>query len=288
MAGSYPDVPSRRMAWDDDGTVALYGLQNGADGLTELSAEQMVELNDEDNNAGVAFPGTNQPPRFYWVLFPELRELDGFYASSFGSDASGLGAVHTSPDTTNGRDGTWTQQIASAAQGGVVSATYRTSIISTAVSSIRGVRLAQASSSGGSTAGQRLAAEHLYGEISAGQTPDRLLFIDDATGLEFTLPIDYGNVPRGSSADRLIRLRNNSAAKTANTIQYTAQSLYLNSAAWYTATLPGGSTFQSTQQLASLAPATTSGLITLRRVTPNAETLGLHAARLYANVDTWT
>lgn len=280
MAGSYPDVPSRRMAWDADGTVAFYGRQDGADTLTEFTALQMAELNDEDNT-GVNY-GSNPPARFNWFLFPELRELDGFYASRNGNGAT-LGAVHTSPDTTNGRDGVWTQQIASAEQAGTVPATYRTAIISTAVSSIRGVRLAQNSSGG-----QTLTAVHLYGEISAGQTPDRLLFIDDATGLEFTLPIDYGNVPRGSSADRSIRLRNNSAAKTASTIQYTAEALYGNSGAWYTATLPGGSTFQSTQQLASLAPATTSGIITLRRITPNAETLGLHAARLYANVDTWT
>lgn len=282
MAGSYPDVPSRRMAWDEDGTVLLTGDQAGSSALIELTSVQMVELNDEDDS-GYNF-GSTSPPRFYWHLFPELRELDGFYASRA---TSALTTVHTSPDTTNGRDGTWTQQIANADQAGSVPTTYRTSIISTAVSSIRGVRLAQDGDSAGGGA-QTLRAEHLYGEISAGQTPDRLLFIDDATGLEFTLPIDYGNVPRGSSADRLIRLRNNSAAKTANTIQYTAQSLYLNSAAWYTATLPGGSTFQSTQQLASLAPATTSGLITLRRVVPNTEDLGVHAARLYANVDTWT
>ena len=285
MAGSYPDVPGRRMAWDADGTVAFHGSQDGGGALTEFTALQMAELNDEDDT-GVDFGGA-QGGRFHWQLFPELRELDGFYASSSGaSSQAALSTVHTSATTTNGRDGTWTQQIASAAQTGTVPATYRTSIISTAVSSIRGVRLAQAGTAG--TNAQVLAGEHLYGEISPGQTPDRLLWIDVATGLEFTAAVDYGNVPRGSSRDRNLRLRNNSAALTANTIQYTAESLYLASGSWYTFTLPGGSTFQSTRQVASLAPATSSGIIVARQVVPNTETLGLHAGRMFATVATWT
>jgi hypothetical protein len=152
------------------------------------------------------------------------------------------------------------------------------------VSNVRGLRL-QSPAAGGNAAHQQ--RWHVYGEIAAGETPDRLLFIDELTGLEFALPKDYGDRPRGGSSDFEWRIKNNSAGETATTIQYTSEDLWLGSGAWYTHTLPGGSTYAATRSIASLAAATTTGIITTRSIIPDAETLGPHAGRTYLNVASW-
>lgn len=274
MAGSYPDVPGRRMAWDDDGTIA--GEKPLSQPFAEYSEAQQEGINNEQTASGPAL-GSN---RWITFIFPELREVDGFFGRANAGNR--IDAVATSGDTTNGIDGTWTQQTADYSDPNTnVYDDYRDGILSLAVSSARGARFKIDD-------GQGVRAAHWYGEISPGQTDDRLLFIDEATGLEFTLPKDYGDTPRGGSTDFEWRIKNNSASLIANNIQYTAEDLYLGSAAWYTHTLPAGSTFQSVQQIASLGAGTTSGIIKTRQIIPGGETLGLHAARLYLNVDTWS
>lgn len=279
MAGSYPDVPGRRMAFDADGTVGAYGLADGSGVLTEFTPSQLAEMNDEDEAVVVDY-GLAQPSRYLWVIFPELREFDGIF---YAYGANGLPTtVATSPDTTNGRDGTWTQQVADLADYAVVMGNYRTGITSTAVAAIRSVRVQIAATSG--SPHQETRALHVYGEISPGQTPDRLLFIDEVTGLEFGLPKDYGDVPRGSARDFQFRLKNNSTVAgnnlTINSIQITAEALYLNSGAWYT--FSNGGAFQATLPLGNLAPEASTVLLTARQIIPDAEVLGLHAGRIRA------
>jgi hypothetical protein len=282
MAGSYPDVPGRRMAWDGDGSVLTMRLS--ADGGATYGEVQdhggsRAEINDEDSVDSIG-GGVSGSARIVAVFFPELREFDGFFART--STASRIDVLQTSGNTTNGIDGTWTTESADYPDTGVsVLDLYRSSITAFARSNVRAVRMAWASNTA------PLRAMHIYGDITPGETPDRLLFIDEATGLEFTAAKDWGNVPRGGSEDLEWRIHNNSATLTATTIQYSAEALYLGSAAWYTHTLPAGATFQATRQVASLAPATTSGLILTRRITPAGETLGPHAARLLLNVASW-
>lgn len=285
MAGSYPDVPSRRMAWDADGTVAAHRNATEGTPFTDYDAVARAELNDEDNtdvSASANTVGQNVQLAF---IFPELREFDGFFGRWGLSAANSITSVETSGDTTNGIDGTWTQQIAAYADADIdVYGHYRTAITSTAANAVRAVRVNTSLTV--NNTGPR--AIHLYGTISPGETPDRLLWMDEATGLQFAAAKDYGDVPRGSARDIQVRLKNNSASLTATTIQYTAEALYLASGAWYTFTNAGGSTFQSTQQLASLGAGATSAIITARQIIPDAATVGLHAARFFTDVSTWS
>lgn len=285
MAGSYADVPSRRMAWDDDGTVAHYSRAN-ARVLTEMSAAQRTELNDEDNTLS-GLPGGiggNQDGYFGWI-FPELREFDGSFIAYNAATDHGTRTLQTSGDTTNGIDGTWTTRDADYAQSGLTYPdTYRTAIQSFAVSNVRGVRHT-ITLNGGGTSNAR--TYHLYGEISPGETPDRLLWFDNDTDLEFSKPQDYGDAPRGSAEDHVVYLKNNSASLSANTVQITAEDLYLGSGAWYT--FDDGTGFAATKQLASaIGSAANSPDVTIRCIRPDAATLGLHSARAYANVGSWT
>lgn len=271
------------MAYDEDGTVVFYGNQDGSGALTELTTQQRIDLNDEDQSGH----DKGNPAAFYWLIFPELREVDGFFAARSAGNAEFLESLYSSGDTTNGRDGVWTQQIANVDNAATVLASYRTNITSLAVPNQRGIRMGQAAYQSGKV-GSSVTAIHVYGEIFAGQTPDRLLFLDSASGLEFGLPIDYGDVPRGSAADRLIKLKNNSTSLTAGSVQLTAESLYLNSAAWYTFS-EDGVLFQGTLPLtAAIGPGASSPTITLRRDIPDSETPGLHAGRVQASVGSWT
>ena len=273
------------MAYDADGSVGLYSLDE-TDPFIEISGAIAIEWNDEDNVLGVPRGSSTGTGTKIGVIFPELREVDGVYASVEELAANRLNDFETSVDTTNIVDGTWVLQIAdlSTACGAGVTypSDYRNEIASLAVSGIRGIRFDhQVDQSDFRTL-------HLYGEITAGETPDRLLWIDEITGLEFTLPIDYGDVPRGSARDRGTRLKNNSATLTADTLQITAEALYLASGGWYTFDVAGGGFVSTNSDITSLGSTATSSLITIRQIVPDAETIGLHTARAYVNVASWS
>lgn len=282
MAGNYPDQPSRRMGWDGDGTIGLYTGSNPVNfcvGWTEMSSVQKAELNDEDASTVLSGGGGGNDINL-GVIFPELREFDGYFYRQRRSTLT----IFTSADTTNGCDGTWNALTAVTGTASIVRPDYRDDIVSAASSAIRGLRWNSTTDGGG----YAVVAMHMYGEISPGETPDRLLFIDEGTGLEFTKPRDYGNVPRGSSEDVQWRIKNNSSTLTANTVQYTTEELYLDAGGDFTHTLPGAGSFQATQQIASIASNTTTGIITTRRITDGATALGLRSGRTYLNVSSWS
>lgn len=286
MAGSYPNVPSRRMAWDADGCVSLYWSATTA--AVELNASEQVEFNDEDYVKISPWPTLAD---FYvGVIFPELREIDGYvFVGDGNGTTSSTALVEGSGDTTNGRDGLWSTIAASYSwtkNGDLTS--YRTDIQTAAVSNQRGIRLNWDSWDQTGPSVDEPVLLHLYGTIATGETPDRLLWVDNATGSEFGLPIDYGDIPRGSAEDTEVKLRNNSGTLTASSVQVTAEALYLASGSWYTFKEAGGS-FQATLPLASsIGAGADSPVLTVRRITPDAETLGLHAGRAFASVGSWS
>ena len=116
------------MGWDEDCIAAIWNLDNL---VTELTSAQRVEANDEDNTAN--HPTLQGGGGWYGIIFPELRDLDGFFAAwqSVGSD---LDQVHTSGDTTNFVDGTWTQRIATHGPNYTVRPDYRDEIDTISVS----------------------------------------------------------------------------------------------------------------------------------------------------------
>jgi len=269
------------MALDADGTIGGRRQDNDVEALVIWSGTEMATLQREDT-AIVVIGGGSQSAEKLLYLFPELREVDGIYIAPTLQNI--ISTVHTSGDTTNTFDGTYTQQLANYDDSVAISlSTYRTEITSLAVSNVRGVRAIYDATG----ASKNLSGFHIYGEISSSQTPDRLLWVDEITGLEFTLPIDYGDVPRGSARDRLTRLRNNSSSLTATTLQITAEALLGASGDWYTFDVAGGGFVSTNSDIASLGAGATSGLITIRQIIPDSEVLGLHSARAFVNVDSW-
>jgi hypothetical protein len=287
MAGSYPNVPSRRMAFDDDGSVGFACTGDGPGGDAfgyELTAGQMALINNQDTDT-IGGPVGNTDWGIF-IMFPELREIDGALVAprvSTGNGSTVLMYSVAASTATNPFTG-WSQSVASGSTPDWDITTdrdgYRDLIVSMAEPSRRGF-------AGFRPGADATAFVHIYGEISPGETPDKIIIIDENTGVEFTAAYDYGDIPRGGSEDIEIRLRNDSATLTANTVQYTVESLgvdggggYGGGHGWFTATLPGGAVYQATNQIASIGPATTSGLIKLRRITPADEEPRVFAPRL--------
>ena len=137
---------------------------------------------------------------------------------------------------------------------------------------------------------KQVVTAHVYGEISVGETPDRLLYIDSSTGLEYTGPIDWGNIPRGTVYDEDWYIKNNSSTLTANNTTLDFEALYLSSATFYTlSTGVGWSTSLgpiSTIGASSRWPSTNS--LTVRCNPPSTAELGLHAARIVMATSSWS
>lgn len=279
MAGGYPDAPGHRMAWDEDGSVGIFWRNDGALQAIELMSQaNMTEMNDEDDTS---VDDLWMRAGFVGCIFPELRDVYGaFWARR---NAGHRGEVDTSADSVDGWGGTWTTQIAASAfyTETVQPAYWRTEIDVFSENAQRAIRMYY---SNGSAYPPK--AMHIYGEIAAGETPDRLLYVDATTGLEFTTMWDFGAVPRGSARDDTFRLKNNSSTLTASSIQVLAESLFGSSGSWFTFS-EGGSFVNPLSLAASIVPTAQSPTLTARQVVPSGAGLGPQAPR-FQTTATWS
>ena len=274
MAGRYPDVIGPRMAYDRDGSVVV--LIDGDNVITELTGAQAKEINDED-------AASIHGDRRIAVLFPELRDLVGYFARMSGF--AGIGALEASIDTSNGLDGTWTTVVDPWINAPDVVPSYRSAIQAVSATGKRAVRFAITPSA----LGMYISALHLYGAASAGETTYLHLW-DPALSQDLGgAALDFGDVPRGSSADRTFRVKNAHPSLTAQGVTLTLEALTDT-----TPSVPGqfllstdGATFGAQAGLGNLGPGAVSGLVTIRRNTPVDAALGLWAARVVAAAGSW-
>jgi hypothetical protein len=283
------------LAWDADGTV--FGQFPSPSGIWTDRQANAAELNDEDDVTVNIKPVGSDLGYGAWV-WPEARDLKGYFMATRTLDFTFSGGevqrTEYSQDTTNGIDGTWTT-IENNAPNPIpslvtsVSWNYRLLIHSFDAPNTRGFRYLGHHGEVGPDRHRK--AFHLYGLISSGSTPDRLLYIDDSTGLEFVEPLDWGDVPRGTTLDYDIKVKNNSATLTAATNLLDFEALYQSSDTWYTIKETGGS-FAATLAIASIAAGVTyptgGNVITIRLTVADAAALGLQAARLKLSTTTWS
>jgi len=285
VAGSYPDHPSWRMAWDKDGSVCVKISPN--DGLpVDLTLAQMQALNDETTTAGPQFGDRQQAWDWCAIIFPELRDIDAMFVQHSGAYA--VRNLQVSTDTTNGVDGTWTVVNAGDfGYQGLVKPAYRTNISSSTILAIKGLKF-QAGFGGLSSVGN-IQSIHLYGEPAPGENLQRLE-IWHPTFDERVPPayFDWGDAPRGSSADLPFRVKNMSPSMTANSIR-----VYLETLTDTVPSVPAqhlisqGGSFLAQQNIGTLAPLAISPLLTLRRVTPSNAVLSLWDFRMMAESLDW-
>jgi hypothetical protein len=224
LAGNYPDTPSWRMAYDRDGSVAV---RIGATGtLTQLTQSEMIALNDEDGLDQFVLSDISETTAtaMLAVCFPEPRDIDGYYIHVGRGTAGGFQTatywVDVSPNTTNGQDGDWIEVAGPfdvPAEFPPVKPAYRRDIVSETSFGMRGIRFRVFKELNTEI---RVPVLHLYGEAAPGANPNRLE-LWHPTADEKLPPawLDWGDVPRTSSADRQFRVKNLSPSLTANDVR---------------------------------------------------------------------
>lgn len=285
MAGNYPNSPSWRMALDKDGTQG-YKIGNGI--ITQMTNSELVALNDESVTSGVVLT-INDPNRIAF-LFPERRDIDGFFVANNAGGTNAPLVPQVSTDTTNGLDGTWTNLGDTIIPPHSAIPEYRTGIHSRTALGVIGIRFGW-SVNGQSSNQFQPCVVHLYGEITAGQSLDRLLLwhptLDERVSPAY---FDWGDVPRNTTATRDFRVKNVSGAKTANTVRVAMEALSDSapSAPGQHALSLSGGTYLAQQTISTLAPGEISPVLTLRRITPANAQLSLTAFRVFSEAASWT
>lgn len=278
MAGNYPDVPSWRMAYDRDGTTVVRLDSTASSQLNELTTTQKQSLNSEVNGTLHADNGT-------WLafIFPEARDVDAILVISGGTQMEN---VQVSTNTTNGMDGTWVAYPGvSVGTPGTIQ--MRTAIDSGTALAQRGVRFKTFDVVG---SGEAIQNVHLFGEIAPGENPNRLSLVK--VGADERIDpayLDWGNVPRSSTADKTFRVKNLSSTLTARSVRVALEALTNTTPsvpAQHTLSYNGGP-FLAQVNLGDLAPGAISATITLRRITPSNAVLGLWWLRTFAEADSW-
>ena len=288
MAGDYDDAPGRRMAIDLDGTMLWHRRTNAWDPYDVASGTARDSWADEENAHSLDFNfGDNDDTNYVIAIFPEKRDVDAFLIRTNAGASNGTDPVWTSTDTTTGFDGTWTSRISDHNDwtGGWYPEGYRNDTTALSYTGVRAIRWQYTAPGGGGS--DYLKALHIYGQPSTTENPDRLLFVEETTGLEFNRNLDLGDIPRGGAFDRLIVLRNNSSSLTANSVSLTAEALSWGMASWWT--FSDGGTYAASLSLASsISNGSDSPDITCRGAVPNTEGVGPLAGRFKVSVGSWT
>jgi hypothetical protein len=271
------------MAFDRDGTQGV--KIDGANNMSTMTNAELVSLNDEADTTVSQFGS----PWKLCLIFPELRDLDGYFRNISGKQLT----VETSVDTTNGFDGTWVTLSASTGETAVNTVStkpnYRTGIASSTVLAIRAIRFGGQYQNFGTS---DFRSVHLYGEPVPGENPNRLALWHPTLDQRVTPAyFDWGNVPRSSSADRTFRVKNLSASLTANSVRVAMEALSDT-----TPSVPAqhtlsadGTTFLAQVNIGALAPGAISAPLTLRRITPSNAVLSLWSFRVFAeSTTTWS
>lgn len=301
MAGNYSDVPAPRMAYDSDGTTIWFWRSDNAS-LSELSSGNLQTLNNEGNNIVSFSNGANYSS--YWLgwFFPEQRNITAYWIRVSSSDGAGSmrafrpGAIYTSADTTNGIDGTWTNQgnWAYDRRSTAVSPAYRTNIDSVSVSNVKAVRLHWSQDDWYDSF--YWANVHWYGNVAAGEAPDRLRAwhptldepLDDNTSADGAW-LDFGDAARGTSMDKSFRIKNNSSTLTANSVSITNSALTdATPSVPPQFTFSDGGSFNTSLNIGDLGPGAISSVITIRRTTPSNAALSLWTTKVTCDPASWT
>lgn len=292
MAGNYPDVPAPRMAYDRDGST-LYRIDGSS--VTILADSIKRDLNDEsDSQYGF---GTGATYRM-GIVFPQLRDVVGLHIVHFAGAAfsQGLDTFEVSSDTTNGLDGTWSAPGDPAELHGSVGTAARTSIQSVSWLGIKAFRFYIRKGDDATPVTHYMRAIHLYGSITAGETPDRLRMwhptldepLDESNAADGAY-FDWGDIQRNTSSDKTFRIKNNSATMTANSIIVSQETLTETTPTITSQfTFSDGGAFAASIDIGSLAPGAISPIITKRYARPSNATLSLWTSRTIANPTNWT
>jgi hypothetical protein len=277
MAGSRPDAPAARVAYQFGGSQLYW---RGSDTRQQLESRAfMAQLNSSaaDPDGRLPFDG---PSVSLEMVFDVPCKLGGWFLAARSSGGVPSVDVSTSVDTATGLDGVWVLQqsgVAAQADGlSSLSPLYRTPQL-LSVPGVRGVRFEMAF-----TGSDRvMSALHVYADTAGSVASQRLQIWDPSADVPAagTL-LDWGDAPRDSAAERKFRVKNCDAARTAVRVVAQAGVVPLDEVpsgpqlATQFLLSDDGVRFAPSLRLGDLAPASVSGVVWLRRVTPSDAALG--------------
>ena len=269
---NYPTPPGRRIAYDrDDCQVVRW--QDDLSSITELSAANIQDINDEDDDVVsiLTSPVDLDDAVYLAFLFSQaVKLLDlklSFTQGGLGSDDAV--AVEYSDDTTNGRDGTW----ATAASGIAAEIDeparpgYRTGIAAIGAAAAHlAYRLKFTRIGAFDRTALSIKLVHMYGP-EHGPT-DRLAFWHPTLDQELTPDFDFEDIARGASVTKQFRIKNLSAL-TANDIDITVAQgpSYGNASSWTLLSLDD-ITYAQTRTVGTLGAGVISSILYLRAEPP--------------------
>ncbi len=282
MAGTYPDVPGYRFAYDKDGTnITWYNLNNGTNGA--ISASDLTKINSDQLTSYVN-PGFGSPYTFI-ILFPEPRDLIGILINT-NAGTFNTGTLDWSNDTTTGLDGTWTTigNMADIGVGTTLKPDLRT-IYPLSVTSVTAIRFNNIYK----YAGSNFRNIHIYGSISVTNSPDRLRIVD-LSGNDIAAQLDFGDIKQRNNVTKQFQVVNNSSTLTANNITVT-----LDVPTDASPTLVGqyqlstdNTAYANAINIGTLAPGASSGTLYVRDTVAATAQLSVWSLRLIATANTWS
>lgn len=285
MAGSYPDVPGYRFAYDLDGSAVAHYSNSGTGLITNVSSTVRSYI----NRSVVGASNTQRldigsASGWAVIMFPETRTISGYFISTYDTVPSGGRTLETSMDTTNGQDGTWTAQETSYVRhdGRNLDSTpfYRTDINPVSWTNIKAMRFRFYA---------YVYTMHLYGSIGSDQSPDRLRVVD-AVDADISAQLDFGNVAQRVTTSKVFKVVNNSASQTANNI-----TVSLNTTSDTSPSLIGqyqvstdNVSYANAVNIGSLAPGASSSNLYIRISAAANAQLGPWSIRILAHATNWT
>lgn len=288
MAGNYMNAPSDRVAYDRDGSLMVAILGDGT--ILNQAATAMRAVNAE-GGSGWAMPSNTGKVA---IVFPIPMDLAAVFI--YWTSLSNIN-VHTSKDTTNGVDGTWTAQMTGVPPASALAPNYRmlaeleVFAPSASLTAVRGVRFEMTNNPSSGLSNNILRAFHVYGVPSATATDDRLVFWHPTSDVKMpTTHLDWGDVPRGTSEDRSFRIKNLSTNRIALGTVLFFEGLVSASpppVGMFLLSDNAGSTFQTTLDLPDLDPGEISDVLVVRRNIPTNALVSVWTVRLVADVTTW-
>lgn len=286
MAGSYADVPGTRFAYQADGTFLVY--RNASGGIVDISSV-MAEMNDHDDVTAltVGSESSMAAGRHITFVFPELRNIDGYYMRGIETNGSFTKeAVETSTDTVDGSGGTWTQVAASWTNASAMSPTWRSGITSLSASGIKALRFRYTWTTTSSGRQIDWKGIHLYGSVAAGQNPNRLRAWHPTLDQELSAAyFDFGDMSQGTQAVKQFRIKNNSASLTAQDITLSQDNV--NGGGMSLQFSTNGTDFSTPLPIGNINADTVSSVLYVRRTVGAAEPVQLRASLIKAIAASW-
>ncbi len=288
---AYPALPGRRLAYDIDGTE-VFEISNNGGNRQKLSQTVLDRLNNEHNTTlAVDSPSLDQEVTVTF-LFSRQHDLFGVYAVGHGNP-SGYGTfrdffdhIEYSPDVHTDIGGTWIDTGASHGLANFFFDRWREDIQTIDVTDAWGLR--GVIGEPGLISDLDVFQIQIYGAPNDVQNPNRLVVIDDDTGLEFTSVMDWGELPRGTVKTHIVQIKNNSSTHQADGVSLGFSSLNVYPEDWHRMK-DGGGGYGTTLNLGDIAAsATYVNDITLKVDVPDLGPLGPFANRLTMTSAGWS